>query len=1117
MAQGISRGSREAQQFLKDSFQSKHQGIEGKGYKERAEFGDNVLRSLFGENELFHFKKTMLKNRAAEDRTHTIEAVEHKAEAMLNGLKAHAEDSKMAMHAITSIKSVLSGISPSEVNAIKNPLLRNLATIKHGLGNKKEAAASFAHQVLSNPTYFFGDAKQAKSFINLFLKKNGLGRLGRMLRGRGQRRLQRVMDRLAKMSDGFDKPSVKTTGSDSKQSSISSQKTPRVDAKERSGQPAGNIPPAAVVAQPGNVNNGAAANIPNPPPPPPIIVNGRVVNPVANIPPAPGQAVGGKIPPAPPPPPPPGMNGRVNPASNIPPMPVGIRDQSLEGLAKELEALGVNPNDHLDVSGVSVDDLDRMMAELEGIPAANIPPARQQAEADELQKSFEIYEERMRQQREAIESAQQQAENTEAYNASPEAAASMEELDRMMAELEGNPGVPAVNIPPAPPPPTIVNGRVVNPVANIPPAPGQALAGNIPPAPPPPPPGNIFQPAADRARGRVELKGEDIQDINELVPLKPATANSRPSLEKCAVSPAAIGKVAPAIFESLSMERILKLSPEHIVRLTAEQQAALSPELIGDICYKAAKEGRLSFNEQQETKLCRKLLVGLDPDLVRAKLQASSNRVHADYLKENNTGGRITTAVERLYRTIRREDFGLPYQNNEAISRLSPEQLAASVNKQVSDADASRNSLLDNINQGGFKLNKVPDKSKAEQGSNSDNTAQTGSVPFNASLLNRAQNNQPKTEVEKNDKVEGKEPAGDAIPEDENIDEFEDEKSPAQVIQDRILENATSSIKTGYGVVDFEKNETIGYTIRECLNRINEEIEKLKEIDPDSKRNLEVEKNTIERTLLGLLSVDEFVKLKVAASRAAREAASSIVAEGMDSGETEENIQAEANAAAQEAAQKAVETYVQEAVRQRSEERVASIIQDREAAAANRPAAAENQEHKIEEGPMATIMENAIKPIDTQFTENDIKNNQAIKDTIRQSLEAINEAIDELRKLDKKASVDFKEKDINATDLTVFRGQKQKWLKAAQLAAKEAVLRVVEEGRRLAKTEEDIQVDANAAAKASAEEAIIKYIQDAVKQKTEELITPIESKRKVLARQKSMDNDDEEDVDDWDD
>jgi hypothetical protein len=880
MAQGISRGSREAQQFIKDSFHSKHQGIEGKGYKERAQFGDNVLRSLFREDELFHFKKTMLKDRAAEDRTHTIEAIEHKAESMLNGLKAHAEDRKMTMHAITSIQSVLSSIKPSEVSSIKNPLLRSLTTIKHGLGNKKQAVVYFAHQVLSNPSYFFGDVKQAKSFISLFLRKNGLGSLARRLRGRGRRRFQRVMNRLAKMGDGFDNASAPKTGLNRKPSSMSSKKTPRVDAKEQS---------VETKAPKGSIPKDKAVNA---------------------APPAPGQPLAGNMPKV-------TMEeidsllAEVNgaPAVNVPAMPVGIRDQSLEGLAKELEALGVNPHDHPDVSGVSVDDLERMLAELEGnndVPVANIPPPP------------------------ALPPRNVARANNNAGGPNVE----MDDLDRMLAEFEGNNGAPASNPPPAP-----VPGNANNAAGNIP-----------PPPPPPPPPGSIPQPGNQAANkgstGRVVVKGEDIQDINELIPSKPATANSKPSLEKCAVSPAAIDKVAPAIFEALSMERILKLTPEHIVRLTAEQQAALSPELVGDLCYKAAKEGRLSFNEQQEAKLCRKLLVGLDPALVRAKLEASTNPAHKLYLQEKSIGGKPSSELDILYKKTRREDFGLPYQENETVSRMSPEQLQESQNKQQAGAGGGVADLLANIRAGATlkpvtgSAQDLGDTGSQNPGPDSTKPAPTiaGGAGFNTSMLNNrdASINIPEDDMSDDDDWEDEDniastnndqakshanPPNDSTKEAalgnrdvpnpmggvDNTDlaprDEEEDKAPEST-EVKIAQTAVKTIDIQFKMSDIQKNVDIKDTIRSSL----EEIVQTRR-DSNMPELSEQAFQKLERDLEGIALTDFREHKKdwlEAAQTAAHKQTLAAVVQGIASGRTEEEMQAEANTIAQTFAENAL-------------------------------------------------------------------------------------------------------------------------------------------------------------------------------------------------------------------
>lgn len=806
MAQGISRGSREAQQFLKNSLNPNLKDIEGKGYKERAQFGDNVLRSLFGENELFHFKKTMLKDRAAEDRTHTIEAIEHKAEAMMNGLKTHAEDRKMAMQAITSIQSVLSGIKPSEVSSIKNPLLRSLATIKHRLGNKKQAAASFAYQVLSNPTYFFGDAKQAKSFISLFLRKNGLRISGRMLRGRGQRRFQKVMKSLAKMADGFDNASAPKTALNRKPSSISSKKTPRIDAKEQS---------VETKAQKGSIPKDKAVNA---------------------APPAPGQPLAGNTP------------------------------------------------------KVIMEEIDSLLDELEGnngAPASN-PPS---------------------------------------------------------GPVPGNANNVAVSIPPSPPPPPImVNGRVVNPVVNIPPAPGQPLAGNIPPPPPPPPPGNVAR-ANNQPNGRVSIKGEDIQDINELIPFKPATANSRPSLEKCAVSPAAIDKVAPAIFESLTMERILKLTPEHVVRLTEEQQAALSPELIGDLCYKAGKEGRLSFNEQQEAKLCRKLLVGLDPALVRAKLEASTNPAHKLYLQDKIIGGNPSSELDIVYKKIRREDFGLPYQDNETVSRMSPEQLQESQNKQQAGAGGGVADLLANIRAGATlkpvagsaqssgqtgSQNPGPDSAKPEPtigGGGVFNTSMLGNrdasnidIPeddmsddedwddddvgnANDDQLNSAAN--PLNASEKEALSENGDPNAMGGVDNSDLNPFENvQNKPAEGPEVKIAETAAKAIDIQFKMSDIQKNLDIKDTIRRSL----EEIVQARR-DSNMPELSEQAFQKLERDLEGIALTDFREHKKdwlEAAQTAAHKQTLAAVVQAIASGKTEEEIQTEANTIAQTFAENAL-------------------------------------------------------------------------------------------------------------------------------------------------------------------------------------------------------------------
>lgn len=379
----------------------------------------------------------------------------------------------------------------------------------------------------------------------------------------------------------------------------------------------------------------------------------------------------------------------------------------------------------------------------------------------------------------------------------------------------------------------------------------------------------------------------------------------------------------------------------------------------------------------------------------------------------------------------------------------------------------------------------------------------------NASMLERVANL-----INQDDEANNPQPNKTDSDDDEWGDKDEDNSTST------IVDNATNSIDTVFSLAKFKANTIIGDSIRECLNTINKEIEDLNKIAQSNSNNLNTRKDAIDRILTNLLSGDAYLSLKRAAERAASEKASSVVENWVNSGKTQEDIQAKANMAAQEAAQKAVATYIQNVVRQKTDELVRSITHDREAAAANRPAAPENQGHTIEKGPMDIIIENAIKPIDTQFTENDVKNNQAIKDTIRNCLSAIESKTQQLFQLDKtsknaKFDYSYNKKTIDATILTVFSGKQ--WLKSAQLAAKTAVLRAVEEAKRLARTEEEIQAEANAAAKVSAEEAIIKYIQDTVEQTTEELITPITKNINILSLSKSTGSYDEEDVDDWDD
>lgn len=865
MAQGISRGSREAQQFLNISLHSNMHDIQGKGYKERAEFGSNLL---LGEDELFHFKKTELKNRAAEDKTHTIEAVEHKAEMILNGLKSSAHSSSMMMHAISSIEKVLSDVKPSEMGAIKNTMLRSLATIKHGVGDTEAALAAFANHVMSNPSYFFTDPKQAKLFVRIFLRSNGLSGVARMLRTRNKRRLETAMRKLTKMAEPFynsiaPKPDT-------------SRKLPALSAKKQLVQPVVNAPadPLAIEERP---IAPPAVNVP-------VADQNRVVVP-AGIPPAP---------------PPPKQVAQVRRVEG----PVAHDEISLDGLTRELEELGVNMENPPNIDGLTIEDLERMPAELDGQP----DPGN----------------------------------------------------NRQPINNENNAGAQAAGIPPAPelPPGGLFNrpGRPNNgPAANgegSQPSENASMEentgpqpGNIPPAPPPPP----APPRANRG-----VKPEDIKDRNGLVPIKPATKDGPPSVENCTVAPEDISRVQSAVFRELEMDRMLKLKPEHVAHLTAEQQAELSPELIGDLCYKANREGRLSYQQSQETKACRKLLICLDPEVVKAKLQASSNPAHATYLNENTTGGTVSTALDRLYKTIRREDFGLVYENDEAVSRLTPEQLVASANRQAAEAGAGRSSLLDSINQGGFKLRTAADAQNRPEhnGPGAAKNTVAGGAGFNASLLENAQRgqveNQNQNQANQVDILESDEDDWedeDNRDEDLNINPLanrrneeagenanssaagevanNNEANPNQNNEQRaeapevkITEEAVKAINISFKLVDIQKNVDIEATVNGSLDAVKRTRAELNMPDL-SERELE----RLEGDLKGIAMIffrenkEEWLAI---AQAAARKEGLKATQAALDLGKTEEEIQNEVNKLAQESAEKALIKHLQDLVEERT-------------------------------------------------------------------------------------------------------------------------------------------------------------------------------------------------------
>lgn len=215
MAQGIQKGSTEAKQFLRQTVSPQHTGIERSPYPERAKVAGDLLQNLLDPKELHYFRKVELKHiekeleqRDAQDRTRTVEAREHKAEAMLNAFKSSQGKNsrrwiKNAFTSLGHVKEVFQGMVPADIRLIKNPFLKSLASLACGYGSKKDGAAAFASQVLRNPSYLFADLRQAKLFLSRFLRQNGLGSLSSMIRRRGQRAQHKVMEKLEGYSRTF--------------------------------------------------------------------------------------------------------------------------------------------------------------------------------------------------------------------------------------------------------------------------------------------------------------------------------------------------------------------------------------------------------------------------------------------------------------------------------------------------------------------------------------------------------------------------------------------------------------------------------------------------------------------------------------------------------------------------------------------------------------------------------------------------------------------------------------------------------------------------------------------------------------------------------------------------
>ncbi len=1035
MAQGIPKGSPKASRFLEKTLSPQHQGIERGQYPERTKLAGNLLKSPFDKQELHDFQKTefkqikkVLPQRETRDRTRTVEAIEYKAEAMLNAFKTSQVEGrrfiKNAFNYLVHIQDVFKGVDLADIQSIKNPLLQSLASLKRGYGNKKDAAASFASQVLSNPTYLFADLRQAKFFLSRFLRKHRLSGISRMLRRRSYRAQQNVMKKLQGYNAAFRRsikvlpklkrakkpfvPSlyVKDQKSRTEKQIVGSQTQMMSRQKQEEQQIASRrdselVVPVLETISPLSVP-GEQLIKKEPPQPPTLstLQHSAIQNSAIKLAEHPMVSDASLT--------------RDNAIPKAPPFPGVIKpeDVSLDELEQMVADVGpvypisnaakINPSP-VQTGAMSIEDLDAMLGELEDLIPLPFNTVQGQSQLktqlpENLQPAMvfkplpalpSTTDEKLDRLFSELGGGDAVAAN---FNRDEEA------LNRLLAELEDleqpyKPGISKLaqgqsdgnTVPPPPPSVPMWNGKAFvkegpahpsqgNPVngnhdtPDAPPLPG-SLGIAIPPPPPPPPLlGAAPQPKPAGSRARVAAEG--IKTLNELVPVKPADHSGKGSMGQCEIAPQDMPKVQESVFRDLTIDKIKAFSPEQIASLTEEQQKAMPTAVIHLIVARAMQApSGLTAEQREEPNIARKALACLDPRFVREKLEHSPDLSHQLYIQPKFIQGRPTDDLNNLYKSIRREVFHLPYKPGEALSRLSPEQLAESQAKQKSLGNMNTQDLFSQIHAGKELKKTVPLKEASEQhsmdsASSPENTKEKapkvgdGAV-FNDDLLNKGMHRgdaasmpsqQPSVDIpeadagdweddEEQDADEPKtdhdnsSPAGsnkelgqaEAGTRDKLHPNIQPEAGPMPERPEvAIAEAATQAVQIAYKMRDIQKNVDLAAAVEQAVEAMVQ-VRRDEKMQALSDAELKQLSGNLESIALAFYREKQKEWMK-AAQIAARKAAQDAAAEAIRLKKSQEETQATAQQAAQVAAEKAVMKAIATAVKDHNGAQINALI-----------------------------------------------------------------------------------------------------------------------------------------------------------------------------------------------
>ncbi len=998
MAQGIRRGSAETRQSLDKTLSHKDKGIENNPYQERAKLGGEFLQSLFNKEELHYFRKTELKQiekelkqRGAQDRTRTIEARERKTEAMLNAFKSSQVEGrrfiKNAFDQLGHIQDVFKGMNLAGIQAIKNPLLQSLASLACRYGNKKDAAALFASQVLKNPTSLFADFRQAKFFVSRFLRQHGLGSLSRMLRRRGRHAQEKITERLQGYQAAFHRsveglskqkrskkvfvsPPTRQEPKPPAANQIKETANPQKAGEEK--KPTGSLDllGPAVESVP-TLSAPIAQSIQNMPLPPPTLlaIKNSAIRP-AEVPAVSGQSVTGN-----------------NAIPKAPPLPNAIKpeDISLDELEQMVLGLGspaapgVN-HPPLQPENMRIEDLDAMLRELEqgsplsfnGVPGQGQPKVQPLAnlQPETIAKPLPVVPSTTDE-----ELDRWMADLGEAPGGT-NLSMDDDELNRLLAELEqpsvkkplNSPQTQEVRmesfIPDAPPLP----GAIPPPPSRPPewnPAP------NIPPPPPPPPLAGVGKAPQGQPKGsQTIVAAEAIKTLNELVPVKLADNKGRPSIGKCEIAPQDIHKVQESVFRDLTIDQVKAFSPEQIASLTEDQQKAIPAAVISLVVARAMQApGGLNSEQREERNTARKALACLDPRFVREALEKSQERAHKLYIEPKTVRGTQTDDLTMAYREIRRDVFKTPYKPGEVLSRLTPGQIAESKAKQQASNGANPQNLFDQIHAGKVLkktviVNQASGQSPAGLSSSTENTkekipkAGDGAV-FSDDVLNKGMNRaaeapkpskQPMVDLPESDDSEWEDDGGEdsgkpkannknslhasmdeelGQAEIETMDEFHLDIQPeAAPMPEKpevaIAEAATQAVQIGYKMSDIQKNVDLAVTVEQAVEAM---VQTRRDEKMQALSDIELKQlsGNLESIALTFYRENQIEWMKNA-QIAARKAAQDASVEAIRLGKSQEETQATAQDAAQVAAEKAVIKAVATAVKDHNDAQINALI-----------------------------------------------------------------------------------------------------------------------------------------------------------------------------------------------